>query len=140
MSYINILAQAATPAEAAAPVAAPAEGTTVQPAATPAAGTPAAAPEANWGTLLFYIVIFGVLIYFMAIRPQRKQQKEMQERQDSLKVGDKIVTIGGLYGIIREVQAQSIKLEIAPNTIVKFAKSAVAQNVSKDGTPEDSKK
>ncbi len=127
---ITILAQAdaVAPAAPAAPAEAPA-ATTVQPAAqAPAHGQQ---PQGSMTGSLITFLLIGVIFYFLLIRPQRKQQKEQKERQDSLKEGDKIVTIGGQYGIIREVQNDTVKVEIAPNVVVKFAKAAIAQNQSK---------
>ncbi len=133
---INILAQAdAAPAvvDAAPAAAVPAEpqATTTQPAAQPQGD--AAQPEPFGMSSLVTMLLIGVIFYFLLIRPQRKQQKEQKERQESLKEGDKVVTIGGQYGIIREVLTDTVKVEIAPNVVVKFAKAAIAQNQSKGG-------
>ncbi len=125
---ITILAQA--DAAPAAPAPAEAQATTTQPAAQPQADA-AQQPEAfNMGSLITMLLI-GIIFYFLLIRPANKQKKEQKERQESLQVGDKVVTIGGQYGIIREVQNETVKVEIAPNVVVKFAKAAIAQNQSK---------
>ncbi len=125
---ITILAQA----DAAPAVAAPAEAqaVTTQPAAEPQAAAPQQ-PEGFGMSSLVTMLLIGVIFYFLLIRPQRKQQKEQKERQESLQVGDKVVTIGGQYGIIREVLSDTVKVEIAANVVVKFAKAAIAQNQSK---------
>ncbi len=137
MTYINILAQAA-PAEGAQAVAAPApaEGaqtttTTQQPADQPAADQPQ--PEGGFfaGNVMITLILLIVIFYFLLIRPQTKQRKEQQEREAGLKEGDKVVTIGGQHGIIREVLNDTVKVEIAPNVVVKFVKGAIAQNLSK---------
>ncbi len=137
---IPILAQADSTAATAAPAAAdaapaapaPAEGQaiTTQPTPQPQADA-AQQPEAFGMSSLVTMALIGVLFYFLLIRPQRKQQKEQQERQNSLQAGDKVVTIGGQYGIIREVLTDTVKVEIAPNVVVKFSKAAIAQNQSK---------
>ena len=82
------------------------------------------------------IALIGVIFYFLLIRPQQKQQKEQKKLHDGLKTGDNVVTAGGIYGIIREVQDSTVKLEIAANTIIKIAKSSIAANVAKDGKAE----
>ena len=97
------------------------------------------AASANIITIILYVVVFGAIIYFMMIRPQKKQQKEMQERQDSLKEGDKVITAGGLYGIIREVMQDAVRLELAPNVVIKVDKRSIAANISKSGSPENKK-
>ena len=91
-------------------------------------------------SMLITFGLIGVIFYFLLIRPQRKQQKELKERQDSLKAGDKVVSAGGIYGIVREVQQDTVKLEIAPNTIIKIAKTSIVTSVAKDGTAETDKK
>lgn len=134
MNYINILAQAT-------PAAAPAEAnaTTTQPASTPA-DTTAAAQEGSPLSMLTTFLLIGVIFYFLLIRPQQKQQKELKARQESLKPGDKVISAGGIYGIIREVQQHAVKLEIAPNVIIKIDKTSIVRNVSKDGSAEQEKK
>ncbi len=133
--HITILAQApaaTAPAPAAPAPAEPApaepQATTMQPTDQPAADQQ---PQGSMAGSLVTFLLIGIIFYFLLIRPQRKQQKEQKERQESLKEGDKVVTIGGQYGIIREVQNETVKVEIAPNVVVKFAKAAIAQNQSK---------
>ena len=85
------------------------------------------------------LITFGLIIiifYFIVIRPQCKQQKELKERQDSLKPGDKVITNGGIYGIVREVKDDTVKLEIAANTVIKVVKTCIVQGVGKDGATE----
>ncbi len=100
----------------------------------------AAGQEGDPMSMLITFGLIGIIFYFLLIRPQRKQQKELKERQDSLKVGDKVVSAGGIYGIIREVQQDAVKMEIAPNTIIKIAKSSIVTSVAKDGSAEPVKK
>lgn len=89
----------------------------------------------GWNMLITFGLII-IIFYFIVIRPQRKQQKELKERQDSLKPGDKVITNGGIYGIVREVKDDTVKLEIAANTIIKVVKTCIVQGVGKDGATE----
>ncbi|MDO5450658.1 MAG: preprotein translocase subunit YajC [Akkermansia sp.] len=82
------------------------------------------------------IILIVVIMYFILIRPQQKQQKELRERQNNLQSGDKVVTAGGIYGIIREVKDATVKLEIAPNTVIKVARTSIVSNVAKDGSAD----
>ena len=100
----------------------------------------AAGQEGDPMSMLITFGLIGIIFYFLLIRPQRKQQKEIKERQDSLKAGDKVVSAGGIYGIVREVQQDTVKLEIAPNTIIKIAKTSIVTSVAKDGSAEPVKK
>ena len=87
--------------------------------------------------MLITLVLIFVIFYFIAIRPQRKQQKELKARQDALKPGDKVVSAGGIFGIVREVKDSTVRLEIAPNVVIKIVKSQIVQTVGKDGSPEN---
>jgi preprotein translocase subunit YajC len=75
------------------------------------------------------ILIFGVF-YFLIIRPQSKKQKEHQKMVDNLKKGDRIVTLGGMYGTVVDVQDNIVKIKIAENVNVQIMKSAVSAVIS----------
>lgn len=75
--------------------------------------------------LIPMIIVMAVLIYFMW-RSQKKEQKKRQEMIESVKVGDRVVTIGGIYGEILTVREKSFILKIADNTRVEIAKNAVS--------------
>ena len=150
MNNSVILAQAAPAADAPAPAtdAAPAAGTpptgneTQAVTTQPVNDVPPADQQQEGGSLfdmLLPFILIAVIFYFLIIRPQKKQQKEMQERQDSLKEGDKVITAGGLYGIIREVMQDAVRLELAPNVVIKVDKRSIAANISKSGSPENKK-
>ena len=85
-------------------------------------------PRSAWegfGSMMPMIIIMAVLIYFMW-RGQKKEQKRRQEMIDGVKVGDKVVTIGGIYGEIVTVKEQTFIVKIADNTKVELMKSAVS--------------
>ncbi len=70
------------------------------------------------------IIIFAIF-YFILIRPQQQRQKKHKEMLDSLKVGDKIITIGGLYGIIREIKGDVVTLEISKDVKINATRNAI---------------
>ena len=74
----------------------------------------------------FLIIIAFVFLYFVLVRPQKKRQLQQQRLLDDLKVGDEIVTAGGLYGEIREVHDEEVLVRIAPELDVRIARRAVA--------------
>jgi preprotein translocase subunit YajC len=74
-------------------------------------------------------LIFGVMWFFM-IRPQRKQQKELQKFREGLKKGDKIVTIGGIYGTIVEVKDASALIEVDNGVKIRVSKQALIKDFS----------
>ncbi len=79
-------------------------------------------------------VCIGVIFYFLSIRPQSKRQKELQTLIASLKTGDKVVTTGGIHGIIANVKEGNIlSLKIADNVKIEIDKSAIA-SVDKSAT------
>lgn len=76
------------------------------------------------GTLLMMVAIFAVFYFFM-IRPQQKKQKELQKSREAMKVGDKVVTSGGIHGRIREVGDTWFLVEVADGVKLKFEKGSV---------------
>ena len=86
-------------------------------------------------TILMWVVIFGVLWFFL-IRPQRKQQKEHDEMLNNLKVGDRIVTIGGLKAKIVKIKEDNIRLRIASNVDVDLIKNSIGR-IDKENQPEE---
>jgi preprotein translocase subunit YajC len=75
-------------------------------------------------TLIMFGLIF-VIFYFMIIRPQQKRSKERQSMLDSVKKGDKIVTAGGLHGVVVGVEDKSLLVQIADNVKVKVERSGI---------------
>jgi len=71
------------------------------------------------------IAIFGIF-YFLVIRPQQKQAREHQKMLDALKKGDRVLTTGGLYGVIIGLRGPELDLKVADNVKVVIARSAVS--------------
>jgi len=90
------------------------------------------------GQFLIFIPILGIM-YFLMIRPQQQKQKQQAEMLKRLKVGDKVRTVGGILGTIKYVSEQTVKLEVAPNTVIEFLRGAV-DKVMEDTAAEASKK
>jgi preprotein translocase subunit YajC len=72
-----------------------------------------------------YAVILGIF-YFLVLLPMNKRQKKVQEFQESLKVGDKIITTSGIYGLVTRVNEKSIQLQIAERVRIEVARAAIA--------------
>lgn len=93
------------------------------------------APAAGAPSMLMQLVPFVLIIvvfYFFMIRPQMKKQKELKNFRDSLQKGQKIVTNGGIYGKITDIQETTVSIEIAENVRVKIDKAAVIIDYSAD--------
>ena len=88
---------------------------------------PAAQGGSQWSMWIMLALIFVVMWFFM-IRPQRKQQKELQNFRDSLKKGDKIVTIGGIYGTVCEIKEESVLIEVDNNVKIRVSKQALVKD------------
>ncbi len=91
----------------------------------PQGGAQAGGPQALIMNLAPLILIF-VIFYFLLIRPQQKKAKEIKSMLDNIKKGDKVITAGGLYGVVESVETNTVVLKIAENVRVKFTKSAIA--------------
>ena len=76
--------------------------------------------------LLLIIVVF----YFFFIRPQMKKSKDQKKFRESLKKGDKVITIGGIHGRIAEIDETTVTLEVGNQVRITFEKSAVAMDNS----------
>jgi preprotein translocase, YajC subunit len=92
-----------------------------------------AAPEATeqgglmgkYSGIIMMVLIF-VVFYFFLIRPQTKRQKEIKNQRESMRVGDRVVTSGGIYGKIKEMKENNIVIiEIAENVRIKVDKNSV---------------
>ena len=88
-----------------------------------------AAQGSQWSMWIMLALIFVVMWFFM-IRPQRKQQKELQNFRDSLKKGDKVVTIGGIYGTVCEIKEDSVLIEVDNSVKIRVSKQALVKDFS----------
>ncbi|HHV27770.1 preprotein translocase subunit YajC [Anaerosalibacter bizertensis] len=84
-------------------------------------------------------IAFLVIFYFLAIRPQQKREKQVREMREALRAGDKIITIGGIYGKVVKVKEDIVTVEVGPDK-VKFdiTKWAVGSVVNKKPVKKDS--
>jgi preprotein translocase subunit YajC len=76
-------------------------------------------------TFIPFILIIAIF-YFLIIRPQNKKQKETQKMLSALKKGDKIITVGGVHGVISAVRDGSVVVKVDDNTKIEFSRSAIA--------------
>jgi preprotein translocase subunit YajC len=95
----------------------------------------------TWGTIIMIVIMFAVF-YFFAIRPQKKQEKETQQMRDALSIGDEIVTIGGIVGIITNITEETITIiSSRDRTRIQLLKSSVSRvQVSANATESEEDK
>lgn len=94
-------------------------------------------PQEQLGTIypFFMMIVVFVFFYFFAIRPQKKREKQMTEMRNALKVGDRVVTIGGIRGKVTKVGTDYLTLEVSnQKTTVEFMKWAVGSVENVDET------
>ena len=80
------------------------------------------------GNPLIQLIPFALVLaifYFVIMLPMKRRQKKVQEFLSSLKVGDRVVTTGGLYGSITKLNEQSVLLQVAQNTRIEVARNAI---------------
>jgi preprotein translocase subunit YajC len=78
------------------------------------------------------LILLFVIFYFLLIRPQQKSQKKRQEMLKSLKKGDRVVTIGGIHGVIKEIDETIVSLRVADNLNLKFSRAAMDRVVEEE--------
>lgn len=74
---------------------------------------------------IILIVAFIAIFYFFMVRPQQKKQKEINKFRSELSNGDRVITAGGIYGIIKDIKDNYIILEIADNVRIKIDKNSI---------------
>ncbi|SDG28386.1 preprotein translocase subunit YajC [Selenomonas sp. WCT3] len=87
-----------------------------------------AAGLATWGPIVVMIAIF----YFLLYRPQKNAQKRRMSMLDSLEKNNKVMTIGGIYGTIVDLDDTKVKLKIAENTVIEVARSSINSNLTQE--------
>ena len=78
----------------------------------------------GYSTIIMMVAIFVIFWLFM-IRPQQKRQKELQKKREALSVNDRIVSSGGLYGVIKDIKETEFVVEIAEGVRVRMDKGSV---------------
>lgn len=81
-------------------------------------------------SFILMMVLMFVIMWFFMIRPQRKQQKAVEAFRNSLSAGQQVVTSGGVYGTVKEINNNIVVLEIAPSVKIKIDKSSVYADMS----------
>jgi preprotein translocase subunit YajC len=92
---------------------------------------------ASGGSGFFLVIIVAfLLLWLIVVRPQRKRQTQQQRMLSDLRVGDEVLTAGGIYGTVSRLDEDQVTVEIAPKTEVRVARRAIA-GVTREDEPED---
>jgi preprotein translocase subunit YajC len=88
----------------------------------------------TWGMLIFLVAIFAVM-YFLMIRPRQKQQKQHEAMMEDLRLGDRVIIAGGIYGQIESLSEDTAILRIESGATMKVARSSILgkQEVEESG-------
>lgn len=99
---------------------------------------PAANPGAGASSMSFWIMIIlmFVVMWFFMIRPQRKQQKELEKFRTSLKKGDKVVTVGGIYGTIHEINDRTALIKVDGEVKIRVDKNSLVRDYTQDSAAQ----
>ena len=89
---------------------------------------PAAAQQGGGMGMWVMLILIFVVMWFFMIRPQRKQQKELEEFRNSLKKGDKIITAGGIYGTVDEIKDRYVIIKVDGETKLRVDKSSIVKD------------
>jgi preprotein translocase subunit YajC len=103
----------------------------------------AAGQSGGGGQLVTMLVTFGLIIvifYFLVIRPQNKKQKDAKKMLENLRKGDKVVTAGGMRGVIAAVKEESIVIKVDENVKIEFSKGSVTQVLERKEEPAEESK
>jgi preprotein translocase subunit YajC len=77
--------------------------------------------------LVLTLALMVGIFYFLLIRPQQRRARQQRDLVQSLDVGDEVVTIGGMYGVIAEIDEDEVTLDVGGGTRIRFVKQAVAR-------------
>jgi preprotein translocase subunit YajC len=83
-------------------------------------------------TFLISLVLMVAIFYFLLIRPQQRRVRQQRELVGSLDVGDEVVTIGGMFGRIMEMDEETVMLDVGGGSRIRFVKQAVARKITED--------
>lgn len=83
----------------------------------------------GWSMIVFYILIFGIMYFFM-LRPQIKKQKLQNEFGNQLKKGDQVATTSGIIGRITKIEENIVELQLDGKTFIRVLKSAISKEAT----------
>jgi preprotein translocase subunit YajC len=88
-------------------------------------------------TFLISLVLMVAIFYFLLIRPQQRRVKQQRQLVDSLRIGDEVVTIGGMFGTILEMDDETITLDAGGGTRLRYLRQAVARKFVEEPETEE---
>lgn len=83
-------------------------------------------------TSLLPFILIGAVFYFLILRPQRKRQREQKDLLSSVEIGDKVRTIGGIYGRVRELTDEEVVITVEDGGSMRLIRRAIAEKVTEE--------
>ena len=98
------------------------------------AAAPAGPGQPQGASGMFWVMIIAmfVIMWLFMIRPQRKQQKELEKFRNGLKKGDKVVTAGGIYGTVDEIKDRTVLIKVDGDVKLKVDKNSLVRDFTQD--------
>ena len=90
------------------------------------------APAGGGGMFWIMMILLFVIMWAFMIRPQRKQQKELEKFRNELKKGDKVVTAGGIYGTVDEIKDRSVLIKVDGEVKLRVDKNSIVRDFTED--------
>ena len=90
------------------------------------------APAGGGGMFWIMMILLFVIMWAFMIRPQRKQQKELEKFRSELKRGDKVVTAGGIYGVVDEIKDRSVLIKVDGEVKLRVDKNSIVRDYTDD--------
>jgi preprotein translocase subunit YajC len=87
--------------------------------------------------IAIYLVLLVAAFFFLIVRPQRRQQAVRRQLLATVGVGDEVITNGGIFGTVVDLDAETLELEIADGVVIKVARAAIAQKLTEPAYDED---
>jgi preprotein translocase subunit YajC len=88
---------------------------------------------------MIMMVLMVVMFYFLLIRPQQRQRKELEQRISGLQKGDRVITTAGIHALVHNVGEKTVTLKVAEGVMMEFDKPAVATVIKRESASADSK-
>ena len=104
------------------------------------AGAAGQQPAGGGLSMILMLAAMFLVMYLFMIRPQRKQQKQLEEMRNSLKKGDKVITAGGIYGTVAEVDGNTVLVKVDGDVKIRVDKSSINKDMTAEQPSQNEKK
>ena len=83
-------------------------------------------------TQLLLLVVMAVVFYLLLVRPQQKRARDQRNLLAALGAGDRVITIGGIHGTVVDIDEETVRIEVAPGTVLTMARQAIGRRLTDD--------